>query len=304
MDLKANKLDTITTTVSPNTVVASEWNQLINEQNNLITSAGLTPSSSNLTQLKTAVTTIMPDGASHNGYFEEKNLGTWSSTIDVDNFITQNGISAGTFGNLKLGNYVTIQDGTYNKTWMIAGFDVHWNIGDTTFAKHHIAMVPRTNLMSAKMNETNITTGGYAASLMHTETIPTVVTNLQKVLGTHLLEHRRLISETVANVASGGYAGWTGASSDWEWQSMYACLLTEPQLYGTRVCSSSRFDVGEGWQQLPVYKFVTPNKYAREWWWLRAVATSTYFCACGYGGNASSSNASNSIGVRPLILIG
>lgn len=244
-------------------------------------------------------------GVANNGYYEEKDLGTWESVADVEAFLAAHKVSTGKFGSLKLGNYVTIKDGTYNKKWAIAGFDIHLSVGDTSLNTHHIALFPKNNLLSARMNETNTTAGGYAGSEMHTVTIPAVVENLQTVLGTHLLKHRRLLSNSVAtSAASGAGAGWTGSSNAWAWTDVYACLLTEPQLYGTRAFSSGAYDVGEGAYQLPLFRFISHVKYSREWFWLRAVASTTYFCGAGNGGNASYHNASDSFGVRPLILIG
>lgn len=244
-------------------------------------------------------------GVANNGYYEEKDLGTWESVADVEAFLSTHKVSTGKFGSLKLGNYVTIKDGTYNKKWAIAGFDVHLSVGDTALNTHHIALFPKNNLLSARMNETNTTAGGYAGSEMHTVTIPAVVENLQTVLGAHLLKHRRLLSNSVAtSAASGAGAGWTGSSNAWAWTDVYACLLTEPQLYGTRAFSSGAYDVGEGAYQLPLFRFISHVKYSREWFWLRAVASTTGFCGASNYGGANYSGASNSFGVRPLILIG
>lgn len=243
-------------------------------------------------------------GVANNGYYEEKNLGTWASVSDVETFLAKYNVAAGNFGDLKLGNYVTIQDGTYNKAWMIAGFDVHYNVGDTALTTHHIALVPRNNLLTAQMNSSDTTAGGYKGSNMYKTTIPAVVTNLNKVLGSHLLTHRRLLTKGInTSAVSGGAAFWTGASSDWEWTEVRACLMTEPQVYGTRSFSSSAFDVGEGAYQLPVFKFMSHVKLGRETFWLRAVASSSRFCSALLSG-AGVGTATSSYGVRPLILVG
>ena len=245
-------------------------------------------------------------GVANNGFYEEKDLGTWESVADVEAFLSTHKVSTGKFGSLKLGNYVTIKDGTYNKKWAIAGFDIHLSVGDTALNTHHIALFPKNNLLSARMNETNTTAGGYAGSEMHTVTIPAVVENLQTVLGTHLLKHRRLLSNSVSTSAvSGAGAGWTGSSNGWAWEDVYACLLTEPQLYGTRSFSSGAYDVGEGAYQLPLFRFISHVKYSRDWFWLRAVAGSAGFCIASGDGGGTYSGASYSYGgVRPLILIG
>ena len=63
----------------------------------------------------------------NNRNYDNINLGTWSSVSDVDTFFSRfNHSTAYKDGNTKLsvGNYVTIQDGTYNAVWEIAGFDM------------------------------------------------------------------------------------------------------------------------------------------------------------------------------------
>ena len=49
----------------------------------------------------------------NNKYDATVSLGTWSSLSDVDNFFNTYNHANG-YNGLKLGNYVTINDGTYN----------------------------------------------------------------------------------------------------------------------------------------------------------------------------------------------
>lgn len=166
-------------------------------------------------------------------------------------------------------------------------------------------MIPQTYLFTAPMNDTNTTAGGYAGSKMHTTTLVTVANNLKNALGSHLLERRVLLSNSMnTSIASGAGAGWTGASNGWDWFSAFCTLLTEVQVYGSRVFSSSFFDIGEGCSQLPLFKFVNHVYHGRFYFWLRAVASSANF-ALAYGdGYASYASASNALAVRPLITIG
>lgn len=313
-DIAVNPSELLSKTEAASTYVAKTGNQAVAGNKDFTgTLTAVTPNAGDNSQ-KVATTAFVNSaianapvdgGVANNGYYEEKDLGTWESVADVEAFLSTHKVSTGKFGSLKLGNYVTIKDGTYNKKWAIAGFDVHLSVGDTALNTHHIALFPKNNLLSARMNETNTTAGGYAGSEMHTVTIPAVVENLQTVLGTHLLKHRRLLSNSVAtSAASGAGAGWTGSSNAWAWADVYACLLTEPQLYGTRAFSSGAYDVGEGAYQLPLFRFISHVKYSREWFWLRAVASATYFCIAYPYGVASYTDASSSLGVRPLILIG
>ena len=98
----------------------------------------------------------------HNSIYRGKNLG---STVTEAQYAA---ISAGTFEDMYIGDYWVIHDDLTNKdiTWRIAHFDYWLNCGDINTTTHHVVVVPDTILYSAKMNETNVTTGGYTHSLM------------------------------------------------------------------------------------------------------------------------------------------
>lgn len=155
------------------------------------------------------------------------------------------------------------------------------------------------------MNDTDTTVGAYAGSKMHTTTLVTVANNLKNALGSHLLERRVLLSDSMStSIASNAGAGFTGASDQWVWTSVYCTLLTEVQVYGSTVFSSSCHDIGEGCSQLPLFKFVNHVYFGSFSFWLRAVASSMYFTIAGNSGNAGIGVASLVRAVRPLITIG
>ena len=239
-----------------------------------------------------------------NNIYKHRDLGTITSS-NRDEWIAKHINSDGTFNDIYVGDIVTIQDGVYNAIWIVAGLDTEYNKGDIALQTHHISLIPQTYLFNAPMNDTNTTEGGYYGSKMHTETLVTIVNNLKNALGNHLLERRVLLSNsTIASIASGAGAGWTGASNDWKWYSAYCTLLTEVQVYGSTVFSSSFCDVGEGCYQLPLFKFVNHVYHARFNFWLRAVASSVHFAIAGGQGDAGYSSASLAYPVRPLITIG
>lgn len=244
-------------------------------------------------------------GISHNGIYRGKNFGTITSA-NIGAFLSEHKVTEGLFTDLYVGDCFTIQDGVYNKEWEIAGFDCYLNKGDTAFAKHHLALIPKNNLLAIGMNDTDITTGGYTGSRMYTETIPTVVTNLTKALGAHLLTRRALLTKTVnTTLNSAAGAGRVGCSTEWEWQDVKACLMSEVAVYGATVFSSSFYDVGEDCERLPIFQFKNHVRNIRESFWLRAVADSTAFALAHGGGTAGSYGASHSgVGVRPLICVG
>lgn len=249
---------------------------------------------------------VTANGIHHNGIYRGKNFGVFATLAEFDKFLADHNVSEGVFTDLYLGDYFTIQDGTYNKMWEIAGLDVYLNKGDTAFTAHHLALIPKNNLFTSKMNDTNDTTGGYYNSYMHQTVIPQVNANLANVLGSHLLTRRALLSNTVnKDVDSSAGAGWKGSSTGWAWYDVKAVLMSEVAVYGSTVFGSSSYDVGEDCERLPIYQFKNHVVSSREWFWLKAVASGANFASAVSYGDANSSVASDSGGgVRPLICVG
>ena len=244
-------------------------------------------------------------GLSHNGIYRGKNFGTFTSLSAVEQFLSDHGVSTGLFNDLYLGDYFKVQDGTYNVEWEIAGFDTYYQKGDTAFTNHHIALIPKTNLLTSKMNDTNDTTGGYYNSYMHQSVIPTIDTNLATILGNHLLARRALLSNAMnKDLTSGAGAGWMGSTTGWDWYTVKSCLMSEVAVYGSKVFSSSFHDIGEDCERLPIFQF-KGHSHTRQWFWLRAVASASSFARAsdaGAAGNYAAGGAGG--GVRPLICVG
>lgn len=248
---------------------------------------------------------INTQGLSHNGIYRGKNWGTFASLSALEQFLSDHGVSTGLFNDLYVGDYFKIQDGTYNVDWEIAGFDTYYQKGDTAFTNHHLALIPKTNLITSKMNDTNDTTGGYYNSYMHQTVIPAIDTKLATILGSHLLSRRALLSNTMnKDLASCAGSGWMGCATEWSWYTVKSCLMSEVAVYGSTVFSSSFRDVGEDCERLPIFHF-KGHSYTRRWFWLRAVASSADFAGADGHGNAANDAASSSGGgVRPLICVG
>lgn len=248
---------------------------------------------------------INTQGLSHNGIYRGKNWGTFASLSAFEQFLSDHGVSTGLFTDLYVGDYFKIQDGTYNVDWEIAGFDTYYQKGDTAFTNHHLALIPKTNIITSKMNDTNDTTGGYYNSYMHQTVIPTIDTKLATILGSHLLSRRALLSNTMnKDLASCAGSGWMGCTTEWSWYTVKSCLMSEVAVYGSTVFSSSFHDVGEDCERLPIFSF-KGHSYTRQWFWLRAVASSAGFAYAGSHGSAAYDSASDSGGgVRPLICVG
>ena len=248
-------------------------------------------------------------GLSNNGIYRGKHLGNIDIS-NIDKFLSEHSVSDGKFKDLYLGDIITIKDGTYNADWIIAGFDTEylkgWNNGDLEYInKHHISLIPKTVLFNARMNSTNTTQGGYYNSEMNKTTLPIVANNLKKALGNHLLNRRVILTDSIStSTPSMAGAGKVGCTSYWNWYDAYCTLLTEVQCYGSTVFSSSFYDVGEGYEKLPVFNFIHPVTFGRVGFWLRAVASSSDFANVDYSGRSGNTSSSGSHGVRPLIIIG
>ena len=192
-----------------------------------------------------------------------------------------------------MGNYVTIQDGTYNSSWVIVGFDIEDGRGDTNSGKG-IGLIPYiyNDTMNSYMNSSNVTTGGYQGSYMHNTTLPAIAAKLNNILGSHMITRRILTSSAVTN----------GASYSWSWESQKLSLLSEVQVYGSVVWGSG-YDVGEACYKLPIFNYVGHSSFSRDTFWLRAVASASSFTIASYYGRADVNYASGVFWVRPFLYI-
>lgn len=270
-----------------------------------------------LTLLKTA---NHSSAGFHNSIYRGVNLKThWGLSTDsaVVNKVSAN-ISNGTFEDLFIGDYfdVTINTslgGTETVTCVIAGFDVYLNCGwEAALTQHHAVIVPKNCFKTTSaMNSSNTTSGGYKGSAMYQNVLPIYASALQTALNNKIINHREILSKSMnANTPSGAYSAWNGASSDWEWTDSLIELMSESEVYGCRVLSSSFYDVGIAKSQLPLFRLnpgmIQANRTGagRQWYWLKAVANSTNFCDVYSSGYATSYGAGDSHGVRPRFLIG
>ena len=236
-----------------------------------------------------SVRNVLADGAAaHNCIYRGKNLGT---SVTAEQYAA---ISSGKFTDLYIGDYWVIKGVTYR----IAAFDYYYNCGDTNFTKHHVVIVPDTSLYKAQMNTSNVTTGGYTGSAMYKSNLAQAKTTIKAAFGSaHVLTKRELLTNAVnGNTPS----GWAWFDSDVE-------LMNEVQAYGSVAWGAhdgNGYNVASGDGQFPLFMFDRTKLHNREDYWLRDVASATYFSYVSAGGNASSNYASYSFGVRPAFCIG
>ena len=245
--------------------------------------------------LKAALDTLnskyLDNAGAHNAIYRGKYLG--ASVTEAQ----WSAISSGTFTDLYIGDYWTIN----GVNWRIAAFDYWLNCGDTNTTAHHVVIVPDTNLHSAKMNETNITTGAYLGSDFYTGNNDNTgradaITKVNNAFGSsHILSHR----EYMQNATSNGYASggiWMDATVELMTERMVCGnAFYENVLNGTNFPNSYSVDKS----QLPLFAHEPSRITNRGHWWLRSVASSANFSVVHYYGYADSSGASYSLGVRP-----
>lgn len=173
----------------------------------------------------------------------------------------------------------------------------------------HVACII-CDLPNCAMNSLNTTVGGYFESYMHgtflTEGILTALAGVGITKTDHLLSHQKLLTTSIDSTGNNRYGNATGCSNGWEWKlNQFISLMSEVQLYGSTVWSSSGFDTGETNEKLALFNLIRPNKlFGNMTIWLRDVASAADFASLDYGGRAGSYNASVTFSApAPLILL-
>ncbi len=245
---------------------------------------------------------LQVDHSTPNTRYKSQNLGTWSSVKDVDDFLYSCCHDTGYYG-ATIGSYVTIMDGTYNKEWVIAGFDMEHNAtaadGTVYDNGYGICLIPKKSLGNYVWSDEidGFTSNGYNGSSINTSTLPAVANNLKKVLGDHLVLRNVLLSSSRNN---------SNQASAYTWTTAYCTLMSAGQITGTFASDSNKYDDGEANYKLPLFNYETWS--FDIWAWLRGLSGLSNFingvyCISTFG-NFGYSNCFNSDnGLRSLIYI-
>ena len=247
-------------------------------------------------------TDVVPDGLCHNNFYREKDI-TAAYTAGT----VSTNIANGTFHDIFPGDRITLN----SRTYVVGGLNTYLHKGSSDFSTNHILMFPLTTLGSAKMNSTNITTGGYVGSEMYTALHSTASGSYYATVSgdfgsSHLIQHPAILSNATVAVQGAMFydEGYLARSSNWAWSMEYLSLMSEIQVYGSVAASSSLYDIGEGSEQIPAFRLNARLTYNRSfYWWLRGVASARRFCLVSDYGRAYYLTANTSSGVRPLFLI-
>lgn len=207
----------------------------------------------------------------------------------------------------------------------IIGLDALQGNGDNIDMNyHHAVMTAGKGFGGAqhfgrhRMNSTNTTVGGYVGSEMNTSILgavtlsgstasdATINQQLYAEFGSHLKTTRELVSSSINASGYNRYGSNIGCSNGWIWISAQAILMSEIEVYGSTVWSSSGYDTGNAKMQMPLFTHSRTAMNNRDsWYWLKDVASGTDFCLCHIDGSAYSRGAGNVLSaVRPRFVIG
>ncbi len=243
---------------------------------------------------------IVPKNAgTHNGIYRGKDI----TDLFYDGTLSQQ-IAAGTFDDVFIGDYIIGK--VSKRKYLVADINYRLNMGDTECKTPHILMIPERIMGTAKMNDTNITTGAYVGSKMYIEYLmPFKEVIYNDFESEHIVSHRNLF----ANATTNGYesaGGWF--HSDIE-------LMNEIMVYGSNIFHNIQNGANLAYnytmdkQQLSLFRLKPDLTVARNdageryWYWLRDVVSASDFAGVYSNGDAHYGRASGSGGVRPAFLI-
>lgn len=207
---------------------------------------------------------------------------------------------------LKPGDQKTINGHTY----VIAGLNPMKGTHGYRVNTNHVGLIVIPHTTQAWNASGNTSTGadgrgaGYLNSDLHYYLKNTVLPMCNTDLGAaNLISHNKLLSNAVNTSGYNKLGEASGCASGWTWEDTKICALSEVQVYGAAICSSSLFDTGEACRQLDVFqKYSHTEIFGNEYPWLRDVVSASIAAYAHYDGLATYDPASYALYVAALIL--
>lgn len=250
---------------------------------------------------------IQDNAASHNAFYVEEDI----TEMYNDGTFTQN-VENGTFKDIFPGMYIhkayddPISEMYTGNDFVVGDLDYFLNSGNVKLTNHHALMMMKyaSNTFN-KMNQSDVTTGGYVGSYMWKTTIPLYATTMENTFGSsHIIGHRELLTTGINSTAAAkSYAGFSGASSSASWYNVKFNLMNNNMIYGSQITSSSFYDAGNRTQQLSAIRHNHSLKIANTDYWLSDVASNNYFSVAEATGINAAHFASNGYGIRGYFLL-
>lgn len=250
------------------------------------------------------------NAATHNCFYRGKDL---TAAFDSGEFSAH--VADGSFTDIFPGDFITkaitVSGTAYTVKWVIVELDYWLNtLGSTPVTAHHAVILPETPPFNAYMNSTNTASGGYTQCAMYKNTIPAFAAGLTAAFGAgHILTFQEWFStHTNDTVQSTAYGGWQGASTGWdatEQSLSFTCnLMNSMMAFGAPIWSSSGFDSFSAVHQFAAFRMNPSLIYANcSWYWLRDVASSSFFAFVAGNRAAGAARPSSVGGVRPFALL-
>lgn len=231
---------------------------------------------------------VYPNAGAHNSVYRGKDLGT---SVTNEQYVE---ISAGTFNDLFIGDYWTINSTVYR----IAAFDYYLRTGDVECTAHHVTLVPDIIMYAEKMNDTDTTDGVYVGSKMYTEGLDQAKQTIYTDFGyDNVLSHKQFLQIG----AEGGITLSAFVVSRVE-------LMTEQNVYGGKIFSNlnsmvtvSNYTIDKN--QYPLFSLRPDMVSNRQGFWLRDIVSPSTFAHVNGDGEAAARLASSSSGIRPAFSI-
>ena len=198
-------------------------------------------------------------------------------------------IAAGNFDDIFIGDYFIDSE---NKVYRIAGLDTELNKGETPLTSHHAVIVTDFALTNMGWNTTDTTAGGYQGSAVQAYCDEAGQAAIESVFGAaHVLTVRDLLSSDMN-------------ASSWGWFSHKVRLMSEVEVYGTRVWSGG-YDIGIANEQFPLFRLMpqlaTGLRYS---YWLSGIASKTTACYVSNYAYAGINSTGSTLSVRVRFLVG
>lgn len=178
------------------------------------------------------------------------------------------------------------------------GFD-----GTQHFGRHAMhGSTPHPGYVSSDMNQSVL---GPVVAEGSIASGATINQQLYYIFGSHLKTVRSLLTTATSSSLYNRFGSAGGASSRQEWQSVQTRLMSEIEVYGSIVFSSSGYDTGDANHQFELFRFSkSAVNNTSAYYWLKDAASSSAFCFCDSGGNAYISSASGTgYFVRPCFVL-
>lgn len=243
-------------------------------------------------KLTKTINGISSDVVTAQKLYQDSGATAYARKTDFDLSVLKQAVADGDLGKygLKPGDYKTINGHTY----VIAELNpFKGTVTPYCVSTNHVGLIviPHTtqawNASGSTAEGADSRGAGYMNSDLHYYLKNTLLPIVQTDLGSNnLIAHNKLLSSAVNTTGTNRFGSATGCSSSWAWEeNCYISALSEVQVYGATVWSSSGYDTGEACKQLDVFQnYKHTEIFGGEYPWLRDIVSASRAALADYGG--------------------